>query len=258
MKMRRRDFTIYKLEELLNALKSKNVHFTTVRDYYQNPRADSVILRHDIDDRKTHALTFAKIQNQLGVKGTYYFRVVKESFDPEIISEIESLGHEIGYHYEDMDFAKGDIDLAFKLFQEHLKKLRSVANIDTICMHGSPRSDFDNKSVWRKYNYKDSVILCEPYLDFDFNQLFYITDTGRMWDGNKYSIRDYITSQREWPRYHSTQDIVLAIKENNFPFPVMFNLHPQRWSNNNYLWTTELVQQSIKNLFKAYRKSRIK
>jgi len=258
MKKHARDFTLYQLEELLTTLKSANVNFITLRDYYISPQTDAVILRHDIDDRKSHALSFAKIQHQLGIRGTYYFRMVKESFDPEIISQIESLGHEIGYHYEDMDFAKGDVDRAYELFQSHLKKLRSVANIQTICMHGSPRSDFDNKSVWDKYNYKESDILCEPYLDFDFDKMFYLTDTGRMWDGHKYSIRDIIATQRDWPRFHSTQEIIQSVKGKTFPFPVMFNFHPQRWSNNHYRWTTELIQQSIKNVFKAYRKSRLK
>jgi hypothetical protein len=39
-------------------------------------------------------------------------------------------------------------------------------------MHGSPRSKYDNKDVWKKYDYKKYEIKIEPYFDIDFNQMF--------------------------------------------------------------------------------------
>ncbi|MCX6266812.1 MAG: hypothetical protein NTW16_05570 [Bacteroidetes bacterium] len=44
-----------------------------------------------------------------GIRGSYYFRVVPESYDETIIREIALLGHEIGYHYEDLTLAGGDV-----------------------------------------------------------------------------------------------------------------------------------------------------
>jgi len=41
----------------------------------------------------------------MGIRGTYYFRIVPESFDENVIKEIYSMGHEVGYHYEDMSLA---------------------------------------------------------------------------------------------------------------------------------------------------------
>jgi hypothetical protein len=46
-------------------------------------------------------------------------------------------------------------------------------------MHGSPRSKFDNKELWSKYNYRDLGIIGEPFFDIDFDDFFYLTDTGR-------------------------------------------------------------------------------
>lgn len=40
----------------------------------------------------------------MGIVGMYYFWMVLESFDEWVIWEIEELGYEIGYYYEDMDF----------------------------------------------------------------------------------------------------------------------------------------------------------
>ena len=48
-------------------------------------------------------------------------------------------------------------------------------------------------------------------MDIDFDQVFYITDTGRKWDGNKVSVRDKVTSKIKLS-FHSTDDIITAFK----------------------------------------------
>ncbi len=58
-----------------------------------------VILRHDVDARPQNSLRLARLEHTLGIQGTYYFRI-PHTFQPSIIQEIASLGHEIGYHYE--------------------------------------------------------------------------------------------------------------------------------------------------------------
>jgi hypothetical protein len=246
------DFTGSKYQELLHALHSKGYVFKTVSEYDTEFNQSTIYLRHDVDDLKLHSLAFAKIQHQMGIKGTYYFRMVPESFDEKVILEIAQLGHEVGYHYEDMDFANGDTDQAIKLFEKHLVQLRALVPVSSICMHGSPRSKYDNKDVWKIYDYKKYGIKIEPYFDIDFNQIFYITDTGRMWDGYKVSVRDKVATTVNWPEYHTTQQIIEAIEKNTFPSNAMFNFHPQRWTDDKSLWLAELFKQSIKNLIKKY------
>ena len=51
-----------------------------------------------------------KFKMILGIKGVYYFRAVPESWDESIIKEIASLGHEIGYHYENLTTCNGNIE----------------------------------------------------------------------------------------------------------------------------------------------------
>jgi len=46
--------------------------------------------------------------------------------------------------------------------------------------------------LWKRYDYKGLGIIAEPYLDIDYNQVFYITDTGRRWDGDRVSVRDKV------------------------------------------------------------------
>lgn len=246
------DFTLYKYQKLLEAFQEKNFSFDLVSNYGKDFNSKKIFLRHDVDDLKLNSLKFAQIQHKMGIVGTYYFRMVPESFDKEVILAIANLGHEIGYHYEDMDFAKGDPEKALSYFKNHLNTLREITSITSICMHGSPKSKFDNKEIWNHYNYKDFGIDIEPYFDFDFDMVFYLTDTGRRWDGFKVSVRDKVKTTKKWPEYHSTDQIIKAIQVNKFPEIALFNFHPQRWTNNKYIWLSEFVRQSIKNKIKQY------
>jgi hypothetical protein len=124
-------------------------------------------------------------------------------------------------------------------------------------MHGSPLSKWDNRKLWEKYSYKDSGIVAEPYFDLDKEKVFYITDTGRRWDGSKVSIRDKVNSSFS-NVYKSTRDIIESIKENTFPEQVMFTFHPQRWSDGIIDWSSEMIKQKSKNIIKKVIVKRIK
>jgi hypothetical protein len=87
-------------------------------------------------------------------------------------------------HYEGR-FIKGIAD-----FQKNLEELRKLAPVSTICMHGSPLSKYDSKDLWKHFDYHDFGIIGELYFDVDFKKVFYLTDTGRKWDGDKVSVRD--------------------------------------------------------------------
>jgi len=47
-------------------------------------------------------------------------------------------------------------------------------------MHGIPLSKFDNRLLWAKYDYRDFGIIAEPYFDIDFDEVLYLTDTGKI------------------------------------------------------------------------------
>lgn len=96
-------------------------------------------MRHDVDLLPQNSLHFANIEAVKGIKGSYYFRAVPESWDESIIKKIADLGHEVGYHYENMDTTNGDIDKAWDEFRFHLMALRKLVGVKTICMYGSPR-----------------------------------------------------------------------------------------------------------------------
>lgn len=246
------DFTVKKYKELLQSLKAQGYKFQTFEEFLASPNEPkSIVLRHDVDLLPYNSLAFAKIQASMGVKGVYYFRAVPESWDESVIKEIASLGHEIGYHYENLTTCKGNLEEGIQDFKSNLLELRKLAPVSTICMHGSPMSKHDSKDLWKEYAYKDFEIIGEPYFDVDFNNVFYITDTGRRWDGNKVSVRDRVETSFELS-FHSTQDIIDSASKSKLPNKIMFTFHPQRWNDNLIIWSKELVLQNVKNIVKKY------
>ncbi|HEY6436178.1 MAG TPA: hypothetical protein VIY47_06285 [Ignavibacteriaceae bacterium] len=250
------DFTLKIYKQLMKALINKGYEFVSMEKYQAKAgNKKIVILRHDVDVRPDHSYKTAVIESDLGVSGTYYFRIVKQSFSKGIISKIASLGHEIGYHYEDLALAKGDYRKAIKLFEKNFNQFAGLYDVKTICMHGSPLSKFDNRLLWQKIHYSDYGIICEPYFDIDFSKVLYLTDTGRRWDGEKVSIRDkelvtgYASLSRSF-KFHSTSDIIEAAENEILPNHIMLNFHPQRWTDDPILWSKELIWQRIKNQVK--------
>ncbi len=213
-------------------------------------------MRHDVDALPKNALRLAKIEVKYGIHGTYYFRAKPQSWNEEIIKQISGLNHEIGYHYEDLSTCKGDQKQAIIEFEQNLNKLRKLAPVSTICMHGSPTSKFDSKDLWKEYQYKDFKLIGEPYFDVDFSSVLYLTDTGRRWNGNKVSIRDRVDMKQnlilaeKGYRIRKTKHIIKAANERALPDHIMFTIHPQRWHCRPCFWAYELVFQNLKNVVK--------
>lgn len=237
----RMDFTLDKYIALLDALKSYGFQLLT--------------LRHDVDLKPLNSLRTAQIEAEKGMFGVYYFRAVPESWDEAVIREISALGHEVGYHYESLTTCNGDVDKAYEDFCKNLKALRKLVPVRSICMHGSPRSQYDSKDIWKKYDYKALGIESEPYLDTDFSKVFYLTDTGRRWDGYKVSVRDKIPQyQDEWTSkglsFHCTEDVIDGLRRGVIPKDLMITVHPQRWNLFGFAWCKELILQNVKNMIK--------
>ena len=154
-----------------------------------------------------------------------------------------------------MTLANGDVEMAMTHFQEQLAYFRQFYPVRTICMHGAPTSQWDGRDLWKYNDYRGLGILGEPYFDVDFSQVFYLTDTGRCWDGYKVSVRDKIPMyQDQWTEqglvYHSTNDIIEAVDMSTLPLRIMMTTHPQRWTDKPGAWAKELILQSVKNLVK--------
>ncbi len=262
-------FTISEYERLLNTLLVQGFSFQSFNEFLSAPREKVVVLRHDVDRLPENSLKTALLEASLGIRGSYYFRMVPCSYNENIIRAIADLGHEVGYHYETMDSAQqrlkdkriehGEwsdrhIDEAYIEFCENLDQLRKIVPVKTVCMHGSPRSEFDNKDIWKKYDYRQLGIEGEPYFDVDFDKVFYLTDTGRRWNGYRFSVRDKLPQQERWNReglnFRTTGHIIRAAESGKLPNQIMITIHPQRWNDATLPWIKELVLQNMKNMVK--------
>ena len=245
------DFTLKKYRELVSAWKDAGYEFVSYVDYADGRRADKlVVMSHDVDRSAKRARVLAEIENEMGVRASYYFR---EKFIDDEIRYIASLGHEVGYHYEELVTEKGDVDKAYARFVRNIEKMRQVADVRTITMHGSPTSRFDSKGMWQVYDYKKLGLIGEPQIDVDWNKMAYLTDTGRSWNGvsRRDKVADFmlVWEAKGWV-YKTTDDVIEAVRNGSFPSSVMITTHPQRWTDSMWEWMRELVVQSIKNFVK--------
>jgi hypothetical protein len=218
------DFTIKVYTELIKSFTNQGFVIKSFNDYLTT--TGGIVFRQDVDKLPNNSLKVARIQYELGIKSTYFFRILSGSFDLDIIEQIEKLGHEIGYHYEDLPLALSDrrnrfesrkelterevAEVGIASFDKNLKELRKYVDVNTICMHGSPLSKWDSRLLWKYYDYRDYKIIGEPYFDIDFSKTLYLTDTGRSWNGYRFSIRDKLSTPTSFNKLNSKGPINIA------------------------------------------------
>lgn len=249
------DFTHNKYRQLCSSISGKYT-FLTMHEYVTAEKLPErfILMRHDVDKMAKNALKTASIEEEFGIKATYYFRTTKNSFVPSIIQEIEGMGHEVGYHYEVLSTAKGNYEKAIQIFENDVHKFRNICNLKTICMHGAVLSKYDNRDLWKSYDYRDFGIHGEAYLSIGEN-LNYFTDTGRGWN-SKTNLRDFIPGKSEKLFAENTDDLIKLIESseiNNF----YISSHPDRWKSNianwSLFWLYDFVLNSGKKIVMAVR-----
>ncbi len=241
-----KDFSFKQYRELCSTLLERH-NPVTVEKFLSQKSENVAIIRHDIDKKPQNALKIAEIERDFGIQSTFYFRTIPEVFNIGIMKKIQSMGHEIGYHYEALDKAKGDPGMAIDIFEKELKWF--PFEIKTICMHGNPITPWVNKDMWKESDFKKYGIIGEAYLSIDVSNMYYFSDTGRSWNG-LYSVKDHTASRDVMKENISTTDkLIQFIRKNKGNYYIV--THPQRWNDALVPWTSELICQSIKNIGKS-------
>lgn len=234
-----KDFTLTPYRQLLESLLEAGYHIITVEEYFSGkdkpfafPEGDKltnaawglkspsqrpfVILRHDVDRRPQNALRMAKLEYAMGISSSYYFR--KSTFYEPIIKEVRFWGHEIGYHYEVMDKARGDIGLAHAIFNSEIEILRAWVPVKTCSAHGNPLTKYDNRSFFESFDPEQFGLVGEAE---KVGANYYWTDTGR---GEKqFNIKDKVF---DYGRYSIRDAIYKGWVINPY-----LNIHPERWND---------------------------
>jgi hypothetical protein len=253
----RLDFTLDKYTDLCEAIVRSGYTPMTVRDYLETDSLPSrlAVMRHDVDETPRNELTMAQIENDFGIRSTYYFRFKRDVLKPALIREVAGMGHEIGYHYEVVDKAKGNLEKALEIFGNELTAFRDFADVKTISMHGNPLTRWDNRDLWREHDFKGFGILGEAYLSFDSHSIAYLSDTGRTW-GPEFKTKDWLLPRADgkepsyvMPRVHSTDDVITVIRQHHCD-RLYFNIHPGRWGDGVLGWAGPFAKDEAVNLVK--------
>ncbi|ADJ13931.1 hypothetical protein C497_16632 [Halalkalicoccus jeotgali B3] len=221
------DFTFDDYGRLLDAALAHGYTFYTLEEYVTRSNHDSphIIVRHDVDRKVSTARSMARVEADRDISTSYYFRT--STFSPETAAEVSGLGHEIGYHYEDLAKTRGDFEAAHERFGRNLAAFRNHADVRTICPHGSPLSPHHNLDMWRgEYSIEDYDLVGEAYLSVDTNsddaeRPSYVSDTGRDWG----------TTIADFGRISTTDDLIAGLESGGCERLYLL-VHPGRWSRN--------------------------
>ncbi len=243
------DFTMTNYEELCRVILSSEYEPITVKSYIGKMAHDNnhnyIILRHDVDRNIFNALTMAAVEQRLGIQTTYYFRY-PSTFQREFIEKIQSLDHEIGYHYEVLSKTQGDVHEAMKLFEQELNGFREYFDIRTICMHGSPLSCYDNRDLWDIISFTDFGIMGDASLSI--NDARYYSDSGRSWNGI-HNMRDFLPCGLNGVGIDTFDKIVNLIVDS--PRGNLYlSVHPERWAVNPLDWIFGYSRDIVFNIGK--------
>ncbi len=226
-------FSPSQYKKILTAAKKSRYRVVTVKEFVRlksGSKNPFIILRHDVDDNIRYAVEMAKIENSFGIKATYYIRKHPKVWVPSAIRAIESMGHEIGYHYECLSKSKGDIELALKIFSSELNELRSFVNssVETCCMHGDPFSKFDNRMIWKYVSLSNFGLSAEAYLSLASKDIAYFSDSGYSWRKN-YSVYDHFEGLDI--SISNTEELIKIIMHALVPHLYIL-FHPILWMGN--------------------------
>lgn len=102
------EFTYCSYQRLLSLLKEQKYSFLNYHNYADTFRC--VILRHDIDNSLSQAVKLAELEASVGVRSTYFallrtdFYNVASKRGQDALRYIQSLGHEIGLHFDEASY----------------------------------------------------------------------------------------------------------------------------------------------------------
>ena len=150
-------FTYSEWDKFCSALAGNGVLSVTAESILKSSFQDDfkqvrfVNIKHDVEATPVKALDLSRIEAKYGHRSSYYVQAyLMTDANLEIFREIQRLGHEVTYHHDVMDCAKGDLQLALELYKENVSRFEGYGfPIVTVCQHGNPASQYANRDFFR-------------------------------------------------------------------------------------------------------------
>lgn len=136
------NFTYTAYSELIHILQNNGYMVSSYKDWENTKRC--VILRHDIDNDIEKAFSLAKVEQELGVRSTYFVLVTSDLYNvfsaksERLLQAILDCGHEIGLHFDEVryPYISTAEDVRDKILEEaRLLSLIIRKPVDTVSMH---------------------------------------------------------------------------------------------------------------------------
>jgi hypothetical protein len=237
------------------------------------PDGNYVAIRHDVDYFPDRAKAIAEIEAERRITTTYYIR--RRFFDTnlDLVRTIAGLGHQVGYHYEEVDTHQKAPNLqvgrdALGFFIGALLDIDRLGfHIRSICAHGNPRTDVDHRQV--VHLLRDPEVLDHLAFTYDRDEIrtkiierligdasiditgrdfdLYIPDTGRF--NPRFNLKDRI-DDCAIAGLRSLDDLDRLLKDGAHR-RIYMNMHPDRWSGDRVTWLFDWSLDTVKNILKA-------
>ena len=206
-----------------------------------------LVLKHDVENRVKHAYEMAKIEAKYGHRASYYVQayLLDNPGNVELLKRIADLGHEVSYHYDVMDYAKGDMELAISEFQKNKERFESCGfEILTVCQHGNPivervgytsnRDFFRSERVREIYpNIADVMVNFKTMANTDYS---FFSDAGRRFKLIFDPINNDIVSSEDKDIAFDDLD---AMYDRAVSGNAIISSHPHRWESSAFVYSVK-------------------
>lgn len=202
------------------------------------PGKSFLVLKHDVETAVDRAYVMAEIEHRYGHRGSYYVQasLLQDRRNVELLKNMQSLGHEISYHYDVLDSARGNMEKAAIEFETNKQIFEAHGfNIQTVCQHGNPvvervgytsnRDFFRNKEIQQRYaGMSDIMVNFKEKKGVDY---LYYSDAGR-----KFKLiydplyNDVIPSDHKNIAYDDLEGVLASLSSTH---NYIISTHPHRW-----------------------------
>jgi hypothetical protein len=223
------DFKFKHYKELLKTALSKGYKVYALDNIPKKPKEPFIILRHDVEYFPHKAMTFADIENGLGIKSSFFFRLHAKEYNVleyktlKIIKDISKMGHEVGLHEETLDVRHITKESPEKVLKRDLKVLESITGkkVSGVSSHND-FSGINNLDLWKSKSPKSFGLRYQAYEKRFFKDNRYVSDSLGKW---KYYEGGKLVED-------NSRCICEHIKEG---YPRIYTLiHPRTWYHKAY------------------------
>jgi hypothetical protein len=197
-----------------------------------------LIMRHDVDQHPRSALAMARIEEDLGIRSSWYFRW--RTAHPAIVNDLEGRGFEIGLHYETLTRLALERGLegapSEELIAEGRELLRAEIEafarlfgpIRSVVPHGDTRIPaVRNSELLRRQD------LTGYGIEFDGNEAM----RGR---GIAHWLTDRTVAEGRWRDGLDPAELFASGDS-----PILSVTHPNNWASGPGLWLDRVMRSAL-------------